>query len=129
MNLKERNRRLRQILNEGDPAADYRIDPEKTILMRRRIRQGLDGNNAERLRWPILWTAASAAVVLAVVMVWRDSPATLPEGSGLPPAAAVAAADRSAASDAGAVRQAREIHFVTEGGTRVIWTLDPDFDL
>ena len=77
-----------------------------------------------------LLLATSAVIVLTFALGWgiwngavRLTPTTIPTGPAArrstEPGAAVEETDR----------KARQIQFSTPGGTRVVWTLDPDFEV
>jgi hypothetical protein len=114
--------RLRRLLVEGDPLADGNA-PDATELerMRRRVLAAADA--APRpVGVPTYALAAAAVIVLTVALgwgLWRE---------GAPgPGPAVEGLTEPASLELPTEHGARQIHFSTPGGTRVVWTLDPDF--
>ena len=129
MNVHERNLRLKKLLLRGDPAAGQDLDAESTTYMRRAILQELQPTSRYSRAGALLWSAASAAVILVALFLWQDRSVQPPGDDTVPQAAATAALNHQTLDRAQAEQPAREIHFVTERGTRVVWTLDPKFDL
>jgi hypothetical protein len=152
------DRDLGRLLRAGDPAGDGR-DPDQTELQtwRRNTLIAVAGGHGEVSRRTRLlpFVAAAAAVVLAAIFflvaerpapispapqVAVSPPPALPEAvspvaeqapllgtTPRPPrVAAVAATPAGAAVPAAA---SRTVHFTAPGGTRVIWTLNPDLQL
>jgi hypothetical protein len=122
---------IRDFLRRGDPAAGEPLEPTEAGRMRARILAEAGGDPAPshasgRPARAALWAAACAVLLLVAAVVWRgrQEPAPVAESS-VPSAAAVDAGDVVPAN----LRPARTIHFVTPSGTRVIWTLDPNFNL
>ena len=111
-----RNDDLRQWLHRGDPAAgDTDLTHEQTRLMRRRMLAA--GPENLRSRFVPLAVLAGAAA-LAAVLLLRPAPVTRKSSTTVRPSVA----DSSE-------RTARQVLFTTESGTRIVWTLDPEFEL
>jgi hypothetical protein len=64
-----------------------------------------------------LTAAAALAIVAGIFIVARN------------PRAPLAAEPATAIPDAGSGIAVRQLQFLTPGGTRVIWTFNPDFDV
>ena len=113
-------KRIRELLQRGDPAGDDPgLDLEQVARMRRRVLLAAPSPRVRGLR-PIPALALSALVVMLVAVGWN---LTRP---ALPPAAAdaQAVADRPGSSSE---KRSRQVQFATPGGTRVIWILDSEF--
>ena len=111
-----RNDDLRAWLRRGDPVSDCMDpSPDRTARMRERILTAAD--STPRRRPAFLAALAATAALVALLLLLRPAPPThrtvMPES----------VEDRAPSTSA------RQIHFVTEGGTRIVWTLDPDFEL
>jgi len=104
---------LRAWLLAGDPAAaDPGLNPEEATRIRRQIVAAVCETPARRSL--LLLAALAAAAALALLLLLPREPApTRPSGN-------------PQASDLSGPRQ---IQFTTERGTRIFWTLDPDFEL
>jgi hypothetical protein len=104
-------------LRQGDPAASGPgLSPDDAQRMRRNILAA----EPEPRRMPLLPLAAlTTAVALSLVMFWPRE--------ATPPADRLTYA-RPAATDAEPASR-RQIQFTTDGGTRIVWTLDPGFKL
>ena len=111
-----RNDDLRAWLDGGDPASgDAELTLEETRLMRQRIL----GSVRERRRSRFIPLALLAgAAALAAVLLLRPVPVTMESSTTVRPSVA----ERSE-------RTARQVQFTTESGTRIVWTLDPEFEL
>jgi hypothetical protein len=98
--------RLRALFELGDPAGDGRAPGPDEIA---RLRQRLLAETLARPRSvaPWGWVLAAGAALALVAIAWQAGRVDPPA-----PRAAVAA-------------EARQIHFETPGGTRVIWVLRP----
>jgi len=72
---------------------------------------------ARRSRWVPLAALAGAAA-LAAVLLLPTAPVTIES----PPTVRPSVAERSE-------RTALQVLFTTESGTRIVWTLDPEFEL
>lgn len=126
------NQDLERALRRADPAAgDPGLSPGEASAIRRRVVAELD----DRPSAPV-WATALAGAALSLLALAALLLADLPTGA--PPAdRSGAASPRQAGGRAperggGAgerVRVPRTIHFQTAGGTRIVWTLDPDFDV
>ena len=115
--------RLRETLRAGDPARDGR-EPDQREVARMRARVLSEPVEPVRAAVPFRALAAAALVCLVVALgwgIWYDATRQAP--------AAVQGSPAVAADDTGTVRASRQIRFSTPGGTRVVWTLTPDFDL
>ncbi len=111
-----RNDELRRWLHRGDPASgDADLTLEETRLMRRRILGTVPEKRRSRFI-PLAVLAGAAA--LAAVLLLRPVPVTLESSTTVRPSVA----ERSE-------RPARQVLFTTESGTRIVWTLDPEFEL
>jgi hypothetical protein len=121
---------LREILRAWDPAKDGReLAGAERALMRRRVLEAAAEPAGLGFRVQLLATAA--VVMLAVIIGWgiydgagRQAPVTAKEIPTTHPAAT-----SGSNTDGETERKARQIQFSTPGGTRVIWTLDPDFEV
>lgn len=122
--------RLREALRAGDPALDG-CEPDATEFarMRRRMLSAAETTPLP-LGLPARVLAAVAVFVLTVALGWSLWNDGLTDRRGATP---VSPAARGAADPdvmvVPAVRDPRQIQFSTPGGTRVIWTLDPDFEV
>ena len=106
-------------MREGDPLPrDPGLSDDDSAALRRRVVQEASGGRTRRLGWrePLTLVGALALLLIAAVVTDRRVPA--------PPAQAV----RSAAQPDRAAER-RQLQFSTPGGTRIIWTFDPDFSL
>ena len=115
---------LRALLRAADPAADG-CDPTGSELshMRRRV---LDRASVRPvwLSLPLSTvSAASAVVALTLILAWN----LLPPGVVEPPSGPGIRQPTSVGPASDAKQPVRQIQFSTPGGTRVVWTLDPDF--
>lgn len=109
---------LRNLLRQADPVAREAPPrgPEVSALRRRILTEAA---GPARTRWsPLL--AAAAVLALTLWMGW-----TLTRNAAIAPLPS-APAGPALADDA--PRPVR-LHFSTPGGTRVVWTLDPDFEV
>lgn len=95
---------LRNLLRLHDPARGSTLADAD----RRRLRTAMLAAHAEPARRPLLRFAAATAMSLVVLLTL--SFAVLRVRDAAPP-------------------EKRRVEYVTPGGTRVIWTLDPAFDL
>jgi hypothetical protein len=109
---------LRALLRDADPVVREPGLPHETVAeLRRNV---LAAAHPPAVR-PVLWARQLAmAACLTLIVV-----AGLVTAHRVPPAVRdVPAPATSTASD-----QRTQIHFSTPGGTRVVWTLDPGFQL
>jgi len=95
---------LRELLRQHDPAQGAALSDAD----RHRLRAAMFAAQDAPARHPLLRLAAATAMSLAVLLTFtfavtrvRDTP----------------------------VAEKRRVEYVTPGGTRVIWTLDPTLDL
>lgn len=122
--LPEPERSLRHRLRAGDPASAGPLPAPEAERMRRRL-LATAAAAPERAAWgrPLL-AGLTAAAALALVVVWsgqRSSPDPVTRTGALTVA-------QGTPDGAEAGRPARDIRFVTAGGTQVVWRLDPRFD-
>lgn len=110
---------LHTLLTDADPVTEKpELSPEEALAMRRAVL------SAARTRPPARdpWSGAlpvAAVVILTIaagVALGRKLPAGT-ESGGISAHVLAAPSER------------RQMQFATPGGTRVIWTLDPEFDL
>lgn len=107
---------LREWLQRGDPADEEKMTLEETRLMRQRI---LATAPETRRPWFVPLAALAGAVALAgVLLLLRPAPATMEYSTAVRPAVAETSQ-----------RAARQVQFTTSSGTRIVWTLDPEFEL
>jgi hypothetical protein len=164
------NRRLRDLLRRGDPAADGREpDPAELARMRAAILAEPEAPRRTPLLVPLAAAAALAGALVAGWLLSRPAPSprtagppiaaggaehapqaparsvvgaelppepTPPRGaapptsaSAPPPVAVAPAANPAAASDPGRKRSARQVQLRGPGGTKILWKLNPEFDL
>lgn len=109
-------------LRDGDPLADA---PSLPPLDVQRIRRTVV---AEAGRPPALWSprplmvaATVAATLAAGVVIGQRLPRHTPLRAG--------SIERPDAGSANSDQPRRQVQFDTPGGTRIIWVIDPDFDL
>jgi hypothetical protein len=126
----DRNERLRAILRRGDPgASDAGPSREEIAWMRQTVLRGAETSRAPGAGFRLAAGGALAALVLmAGLALWRSDPGR-PAGSGADRAVRSAGPTRRSEADPAERRAVRVIHFVTPGGTRVVWSLDPEFDV
>ncbi len=119
MNDMEETNDLRRRLADADPLRrEPALSEADAARMRRAILDAPRTAEIERAFWPrALAVAGALGLVIAggTVVVDRRSP-EVPE----------AAVTVQTPVDAG---ERRQLHFETPGGTRIIWTLDPEFKL
>ena len=107
------------LLREADPAAgDPGLSDAQVQTMRRAVTNAARTADAPAFSWrPSLAVAAAVALTLvAGIIGGRQMPG--PHDTNLP-------VSEPARLDEGP----RQLQFATPGGTRIIWVLDPDFDL
>jgi hypothetical protein len=112
------------MLRDWDPAKDGQgLDGLERARMRRQVIAA--AVEPARLGFPVRALAVAAVVVLTVALGWGlyDDAVPPPPATAGPAAHHAPAAGPTEATD----RKARQIQFSTPGGTRVVWTLDPDF--
>lgn len=140
MTDRNQNDELRNLLRRGDPAGAGQLDAADIERMRRRVlaeaREGESlrsvlANAAAQGAYRRVAIGAAAAVLLVATgaaIAWRVKPESAGAVAHQPPAVSPGIGADSAVMPAD-LRPARTIHFVTESGTRVIWTFDPNFAL
>lgn len=108
---------LGTLLRETDPVArEEGLSPADVAGMRRAIVAAADHGSAIAVWWPRpLVVAATVAVTLVGGVV---------VGRRLPPRDAAV----SVPSPSATAHDRRQLQFATPGGTRIIWTFDPDFN-
>ena len=108
---------LREWLQRGDPASDEdKMTLEETSLMRQRILA--TARETRGPRFLPLAALAGAVALGAVLLLLRPAPVTMEYSTTVRPAVAETSQ-----------RSARQVQFTTDSGTRIVWTLDPDFEL
>jgi hypothetical protein len=113
---RDRDAELRAWLRRGDPAATAEPSVAEISKMRARVVAAVEARR--RSNGPAAPLAVLAAAALfAALLLWTPRR----EASG--------PRHGAAAAPAAPAKVARQIHFVTDGGTRVVWTLDPDLEL
>jgi len=104
-------------LREGDPIArDPGLAQDESAALRRRVVQEASVRRDQRFGWrePLTLVGALALLIIAAMVTDRRVPVPQPQrGSALQPSPA----------------ERRQLQFSTPGGTRIIWTFDPDFSL
>lgn len=106
---------LRAWLRDGDPADDASLTPEETRRMRQSILAAAPDLRRPRL---VPWAAFAGAVALAALLLLRPEPILRDDSTTVRPPVTEAPE-----------RTARQVQFTTDSGTRIVWTLDPDFEL
>jgi hypothetical protein len=118
---------LASILKAADPAGE---DPGLSRVESAQMKLALLETREQPPAWiPLVAGGSLVAVTLVVLLaVWTPGLRLVPPAREITPAQAGngAPGDRRPARDA---KRPRIIHFETAGGTRVIWSLDPDFDV
>jgi hypothetical protein len=114
--LPESEDRWRTLLRRGDPAGDGgEPRAEEIAQLRRRVLAAAarPAAPAPRLRWA---AAAAVLVVLALAALRvRQAPVATPSLA-------------FGATTAATLAPARQVHFQTPGGTRIVWVLNPAND-
>src|ERR671924_118051 len=114
---------IRSLLTEADP---LRREPGLSEGEASRMRSVVVDSAKSAAAAPILWSQAFAVAAVVVLMVI----AGFVVGRRLP---GVEQVPNSQLSDhvpvSGDGGERRQLQFATPGGTRIIWTLDPDFQL
>ena len=115
MDSKRRDHELGEWLRAGDPASDgSELTRDDAARIRRRVLAETESPVRFRLT-PL--AAVSAAAVLAVLVSLPRPQQPIATGVTVVPGVS-AQPDRS-----------QQIQFTTEGGTRILWTLNPDLEL
>jgi hypothetical protein len=105
-------------LREGDPLAEAPSLPTRDVqLIRQRVIAEVSRPPAPWWPRPTVVAATVAAMLAAGVAVGRS----LPRESLVSP--------RTVERPEGVEPARRQVQFATPGGTRIIWIIDPDFDL
>lgn len=105
-------------MRAGDPLArDPGLSDDESAALRRRVVQEASGARERRLGWrePLTLVGALALLMMAAIVTDRRVP--------VPPAHAPSPAQPERAAER------RQLQFSTPGGTRIIWTFDPEFSL
>lgn len=133
--LREPGSRVKEALRFGDPAVD---DGSLAADERIRMRAGLSRETGVRpagrgRRWQPAF-ALCTALLLAGVLWYRLTPAlsrlvSPPAASAAKPAVEPESDGRQVSAAASMHGSVQQIQFVTKGGTRVIWLLNPRFKL
>lgn len=110
---------LRRLLDEADP---LRGEPALSTTDAREIRRTMLG--AVETISAAFFPSALAVAALVVVMVVAGAAV----GRKLSVREPFQAADRSSGMTV-AVGERRQVQFATPGGTRIIWTIDPNFQM
>ena len=119
---------LRESLRAWDPAKDgHELDALERARMRRRVLSATV--EPVRLRMPVRALATAAVVVLTVALGWGIYDDVVLQPSATAPAGSAARHMPATGPAEETERKARQIQFATPGGTRVVWTLDPDFEV
>jgi len=114
---------VRSWLRHGDPASDGREPGASEIAsVRRRVLEAANEGRSQAWTPSPAW-AAAAAVLLALMIGWSLGPSSKAPTVGPRPAASFEA------HPAVATPRQRQIQFDTPGGTRVVWVLNPDFEV
>jgi len=106
-------------MREGDPVGrDPGLSDDESATMRRRLVHEAAGRAERRLGWrePLTLVGALALLLLAATVTEQPRPAPARDDAEL-----AAQPARSA--------ERRQLQFATPGGTRIIWTFDPEFSL
>ena len=133
MNAERKNTddEIRQLLRRGDPAGDGEtLAPDEVARLRRKILAEIPSERPRGWRpaWALgLSVAAAAVLVSIVVFIW--TPSSPLRTDRRPVGSHTSATDLTTRGVRTQERAVQQIQFVTPGGTRVIWTLDPDFDV
>ena len=107
---------LRDLLRDGDPlVGDAGLSDDERVAMRRRVMAEVPAR-ASRPMWHEA-VAIGAVIVLMVAI-------GITTGRRMAPPADSAPADVVRQQE-----QPRQLQFATPGGTRIIWTFDPEFSL
>ena len=105
-------------MREGDPIVrDPGLSDDESAALRRRIVHEASVRREQRFGWrePLTLVGALALLIIAAMVTDQRAPV------------------RHTAANAGAQPapsgERRQLQFSTPGGTRIIWTFDPDFSL
>jgi hypothetical protein len=117
--MKPKIKDVRSLLAEADP---LRAEPALSEDEASRMRRAVVAAAAERQTPALFWPRVFAVAALAVLMVMAGS---LGERRTVP----IEPSEAAAGADAPTVDERRQLQFSTPGGTRIIWTLDPQFKI
>jgi hypothetical protein len=109
-------------LRDGDPLADAPALPPHDVQRIRRI--VVDEAGRPEALWsprPLVVAATVGATLAAGVVVGQRLPRHTPVQVGT--------VERPGAGQVDPGEDRRQVQFDTPGGTRIIWVIDPDFDL
>jgi hypothetical protein len=110
---------LKTMLTGADPVADDpQLPADDALAMRRAVL------SAARVQRPAAEPLSGFVPIAAVVIVTVAAGVAL--GRKLPDRVDVAGRSGGAAQPPA---ERRQVQFATPGGTRIIWTIDPDFEL
>jgi len=124
--MNERKDSIGSILRSNDPARDGSLDANDAQLMRSRIlNETTPDTRTSRLR-PMLAFATFLVAIAGSWLVFETRTRPEPVAPTTPIATIETTPSEPSVVDKTAVRQ---VQYTTPGGTRVIWTLDPDFQL
>jgi hypothetical protein len=110
---------LRTLLEESDPLRD---EPGLAPADAQTIRRAMLG--AVTTMSGILWPRALPVAAIVVLMIAAGAAAG--RRLNAPDPAAIQQGAASAAPDS---QERRQVQFSTPGGTRIIWTIDPNFQI
>ena len=111
---------LRERLRDADPVrTEPALPPAEVSAMRRRVLDAVQAPRGASGRWTRTLAIAGAALLIAGAAIDTHRRTSLPQAD--PGAAPVPVAGASSGKT--------QLHFSTPGGTRIIWTLDPAFQL
>jgi hypothetical protein len=119
---------LRRLLEQSDPLRD---EPALSTMEAREIRRTM--LSAVQAMSSTFFPRALPVAALVVVMIatgalaGRRLAVDTPVQTAVEPAGAVAS-PQSVAGAASNIER-RQVQFATPGGTRIIWTIDPDFQM
>jgi hypothetical protein len=113
---------VRSLLGEADP---LRREPELSESDVARMRSAVVNAARHSQVAPRFW---SSALAMAAVVVFAVIAGTL-GGRNLPTRQASSQIEPAMAQPAHANAERRQVQFATPGGTRIIWTIDPAFQL
>ncbi len=135
---RDRNDRLRAVLKRGDPAADDgALSSAERAVHRRRIVDVTRASSTPAWR-PVRLTASALIVVLvlaAAALFWlapifKDDATLVADRVTTQPGPPFGAGN-DATTDGNPTDppSVRNIQFITEGGTRIVWVLNRDLDI
>ena|SRR5688572_23255876 len=115
---------LRVLLQESDPVRD---DPALSTADAREIRRAMLG--AVKTVPPLFFPQTLPVAALVVVMIVAG--ATAGRRLTAPPVEQTAREAKGATmgGSVGSTVERRQVRFATPGGTRIIWTIDPNFQM